>query len=126
MQSLAHNIYHSSLKFIIFLSVRTILVFREDRSKYTVFTNKDTLNGDTTNFLFNRPVVFFVVDFFYSVHRPRTMITTNRNFNNTLALKTYIASFENHPFDLFIKCQKLISFKRQTILSYGFLKWILT
>lgn len=64
MQSLAHNIYHSSLKFIIFLSVRTILVFREDRSKYTVFTNKDTLNGDTTNFLFNRPVGFFVVDFF--------------------------------------------------------------
>lgn len=69
---------------------------------------------------------FLLLIFFYSVHRPRTMITTNRNFNNTLALKTYIASFENHPFDLFIKCQKLISFKRQKILSYGFLKWILT
>lgn len=31
-----------------------------------------------------------------------------------------IAGSENHPFDLFIKCQKLISFKRQNILSYGF------
>lgn len=56
MQSLTHNIYNHSLKFIIFLSVRVI--FREDRPEntVTVFTNKGTctLNGDTTYFQFHR------------------------------------------------------------------------
>lgn len=132
MQSLAHNIYHHSLKFIIFPKCQKNIHNRQVRE-----------NGDCFFFCFvffyfkwwhnilSIPQIIFSknkIFYFYCVHRPRTM--------NTMKVQQYIshecqsqpkgrwrpiAGSENHPFDLFIKCQKLISFKRQNILSDGFL-----
>lgn len=56
MQSLTHNIYNHSLKFIIFPKCQSNIHNRQVREygDCFFFPNRGTLNGDTTYFQFHR------------------------------------------------------------------------